>query len=445
MRATSQASPDSLRTRLVGTHDLQGREALQVTLKGDWCYVGHLPGRAVNHLTGREEENGTSILDVSDPASPVLVAHIPGQAGANCRGVQAIHSPRDGHDYLTRTHETAASRTFEILDVTDRANPVAVAAIGDTPAGPISHAHKGWWDEETGLYFASAGEPGFRPGGHLVIWDLADPRNPVFVARHWIAGQRLSEPDPGGRGLTMHHPIVDMANRRVYVGYPWGGQLEVIDITEIRRPRSILSFSIAPTFNKGPHTVLPMFGVTCPNFAPGIGDVRDFIVFVNEANNWRPGKKEIRTMLYVLDVTAWDHPMTVSTFRVPDGDYAGRGGRFGPHQFAETCDGRLYAPAENGNLLYLAYFSAGLRILDLSDPFTIREVGHYVPATTGLTRARPSRFEDDPELQGLNQVVIQSNDVDLDHRGLAYLTDRAGTGLHIIEYLGRDRAVGTPS
>jgi hypothetical protein len=32
--------------------------------------------------------------------------------------------------------------------------------------------------------------------------------------------------------------------------------------------------------------------------------------------------------------------------------------------------------------------------------------------------------------------VIQTNDVDLDYRGLIYITDRAGTGLHILEYTG---------
>jgi hypothetical protein len=32
--------------------------------------------------------------------------------------------------------------------------------------------------------------------------------------------------------------------------------------------------------------------------------------------------------------------------------------------------------------------------------------------------------------------VVQTNDVDLDHRGLAYISDRAGTGLHVVEYLG---------
>jgi hypothetical protein len=79
------------RTRLVGFHDLQGREALQVILQGDWCYVGHLPGEAVNPLTGKTEGNGTSILDVSDPAHPKLVAHIPGEPGVTDRAGTGMH------------------------------------------------------------------------------------------------------------------------------------------------------------------------------------------------------------------------------------------------------------------------------------------------------------------------------------------------------------------
>jgi hypothetical protein len=33
-------------------------------------------------------------------------------------------------------------------------------------------------------------------------------------------------------------------------------------------------------------------------------------------------------------------------------------------------------------------------------------------------------------------VAIQLNDVDIDHRGLAYAVDRAGAGLFILEYTG---------
>ena len=181
-------------TRLIGFHDLQGRESLQVTLLGDWCYVGHLPGSSRNPLTGQEESNGTSILDVSNPADPKLVAHIPSAPGANCRAVQVIESPRDGKRYLARNHETESVCSFQVFDITDRARPELLADVKETPAGPMSIAHKGWWDGESGLYFGCANEPGFRQGGHLVIWDFSDPRKPRYVTNHWLPGQRLSEP-----------------------------------------------------------------------------------------------------------------------------------------------------------------------------------------------------------------------------------------------------------
>jgi hypothetical protein len=60
------------------------------------------------------------------------------------------------------------------------------------------------------------------------------------------------------------------------------------------------------------------------------------------------------------------------------------------------------------------YFNAGLRIVDISDPFKTKEVGYYIPHTTDKTKPRLKK-------------VIQTNDVDLDYRGLIYITDRAGT------------------
>src|SRR3989475_4217413 len=45
------------------------------------AYVGHHGGRARNPLTGADEDNGTSIVDVTDPARPRYLAHIPGMPG----------------------------------------------------------------------------------------------------------------------------------------------------------------------------------------------------------------------------------------------------------------------------------------------------------------------------------------------------------------------------
>lgn len=62
-------------------------------------------------------------------------------------------------------------------------------------------------------------------------------------------------------------------------------------------------------------------------------------------------------------------------------------------------------------------------MMDISDTYAMKEVGHYIPKTISTTIPRL-------------KTVIQTNDVDLDYRGLAYISDRAGTGLHIVEYLG---------
>jgi hypothetical protein len=64
---------DSNNMQLVGFNDLQGRSAYQPEIKKQgnrWiAYVGHHGGNAVNPATGKDEPNGTSIVDVTDPPS----------------------------------------------------------------------------------------------------------------------------------------------------------------------------------------------------------------------------------------------------------------------------------------------------------------------------------------------------------------------------------------
>ena len=76
--------------RLVGMNDLQARSAYQPTIhkQGDRyiAYIGHHGGtpevpKPINTMTGQAEFNGTSIVDVTDPAKPKYLFHIPGQRG----------------------------------------------------------------------------------------------------------------------------------------------------------------------------------------------------------------------------------------------------------------------------------------------------------------------------------------------------------------------------
>lgn len=415
------SSVEKAHVNLIGYNDLQGRDSLQVTCKGNWVYIGHHNGEEYNPLTRKREWNGTSIINISDPAKPMLVSHIPNAENTNSRAVQVVYNFYDGNDYLIRNHETKTVWKFEVFKITDRANPIKISEVTSTPAGLLTLTHKGWWDESTGLFFGAINEPGFRKGGHMVVWDLSNPYNPKYVCSHWLPGQKLTEPDSGIQ-MMLHHPVVDMPNKRVYYGYHEGGNVAVVDINDIHNPKTILNISIEPPF-RGPHTAMPFYGVHTPDFTPGFGDVRDFIVVCNEAFDGGWKCEEVRTLLLMLDVTAWNNPIFVDTFRVPEaqGNFCQRGGRFGPHQFAETKDGKLYSPKDNNNILYVAYFNAGLRVLDLSDPFKMKEVGYYIPETTAITKKR-------------GKVVIQTNDVDIDYRGLAYISDRAGTGLHVLQF-----------
>ena len=57
---------------------------------------------------------------------------------------------------------------------------------------------------------------------------------------------------------------------------------------------------------------------------------------------------------------------------------------------------------------------------------------------------RVARFEREARMLAASHPIakgqataIQINDVDIDHRGLVYASDRVGTGLFILEYTGR--------
>jgi len=398
MPATVSFATEVHHVRLVGYCDLQGRPALQVVLKGDYAYVGHHAGSTVNPLSGEREPNGTSIVDVSDPSKPTVVHHLPGYAGAESRAVQVATDYYEGRDFLLRSQEAGRFIGFEVWDITSRTRPRRASTIT-----PLEVAHKSWWDVKSGLAYLSGTWPGWH-GRHLIIYDLKDPYQPKFVTNWGLPGQEAGARKPLGLGL--HHPVI--SGNRAYLSYLFGGDVVILDISQPRRPEVVAHLDFSPPFS-GTHTTVPFRNINAPNFTSGRGALRDFLVVSEEA--FASGCRELRRQLYILDATVEKNPVPVATFKVPDGDFCSRGGRFGPHQFAETRDGEMIG----GTILYIAYFNAGLRVVDISDPFHPRETGYYVPkAPAG--------------------GIVQTNDVDVDYRGYIYITDRAGGGMHVLEY-----------
>ena len=149
-----------------------------------------------------------------------------------------------------------------------------------------------------------------------------------------------------------------------------------------------------------------------------------FIVDEAAAGDIRPCTNGVRAASYMLDITTETKPFPVSVWEVPVGNFCEKGGRFGPHQSAETVNGKINR--FEGKIAWLAYFNAGVEGADLR----IRTESKNWGITFRKRMRAPIRSRRDSPSRS------RSEDVDIDHRGLAYASDRVGTGLFVLEYTG---------
>ena len=184
----------------------------------------------------------------------------------------------------------------------------------------------------------------------------------------------------------------------------------------------------------GAHTTFPVPGMPIAEFAKDkIGKIRDFVVITDEeiANECQ----EARQMVWFVDVTVEKHPVSVATWGAHEapGDFCSRGGRFGTHASNENM-----TPIYYKRLMFFSHFNAGVRAVDIRDPYHPKEVAYYIPAVTENTDKRCIKLDNGEERC---KVAIQTNNVEVDDRGYVYIVDRANTGLHILELTGDARKI----
>jgi hypothetical protein len=446
--------PEAKDMRLLGMNDLQGRSAYQPTIhkQGDRyiAYVGHHGGtpavpKPVNLLNGQPEFNGTSIIDVTDPSKPKYLFHIPGQQGNFEGGGAQMTRVCDGKVlpkgdpnaiYLLRTF---GGTGHEIWNVADPSAPKLVSQ----PSWNLKDTHKSWWECDTGIAYLVSGVDGWRSRRMTEVFDLSDPAHPVKIRDFGVVGQ---QPGTIGTVPTDLHGMISIgpAGNRIYFGYGTnkGGLIQIVDREKLLKgPKEstpdnlnypvVSQLSMLPI--NGAHTTFPMLQMPIAEFAKDKdGKLRDFVMVVDEQilNECQ----EPRQIVFFMDVTIESRPMIVSNFYVPEasGNFCDRGGRFGAHSSNESM-----APVFYKKVAFITYFNAGVRAIDIRNPYQPKEIGYFIPSITEATDKRCIKVNG----QDRCKIAIQSNNVETDDRGYIYVVDRANTGMHILELTGDARKI----
>ncbi|HLY31398.1 MAG TPA: hypothetical protein VKQ36_10235 [Ktedonobacterales bacterium] len=397
----------------VGYSDQGGRgDGVQIMVQNDYAYVGHM-------FSG-----GFTVLDVRDPRTPTPVNFIAApphtwslhlQAHDNLllviNGVNIYDASLNiaKGDYYSQPfadtfgqQQRAFAAGMRVFDISQPAQP---REIGFMPVQGFG-LHRIWY--VGGRYaYASALLDGYTDAIFMVI-DLADPTHPQEVGRWWIPGMwRAGGEAPtweAGRRYALHHAIV--AGDIAYGSWRDGG-LTLLDISDRAHPQLIAHRNWCPPFGGGTHTSLPL-----PD--------RQLVIVADEAVADHCADQVKYT--WVVDVRAPNNPVTIATFPTPmEADYCAKGGHFGPHNLHENRPGSF----QSSELIFATYQNAGVRVVDIRNPFQPREVGYYVPpAPAHMYDPRPESAQE-----------IQTCDVFVDRNGLIYATDY-NAGLYILQYKG---------
>jgi hypothetical protein len=495
--------------RRVGHVDLQGRPSYQpnVIVYPDGrtiAFVGTHSDAKPNPLKPGSpvEQDGTMIIDVTNPARPVETFHIPvpvagGQAqmARMCLG-RDLPGGVNGHVYLLRNIQgSAAQRSgYEIWDVTDIRNPAPVAALLG-----LRSTHKDWWECKSGIAYMPgskdvAAPNRWRTSQAMIIYDWSNPplaalpgapiptyaNYPKYIRTYGLVG---AQPDGTGTAPnSLHGPIStfehpqfgmklargagadDVVGNRIYAAWGVGddGVLQIIDRKKLLPPAyggtwvgdpdrpTVADIESAQTGfflmspDQGGHTSMPVFGMKPASYQSFTElQTRDIVILTSEATSNKC--QEAPHWAFNVDVTVENSRTAPPGTRVEQNPW------HGPMSLATmSVDPRLGERYPRGNYCIRgARFGVHSNEENFRNPYYGRLT--FLAYFTGGIRAWDIREPQAPVEVGFyvpesnantNADGYMTNNLEVDNRGYIYAPDRDGAGLDIVELTGRAKAIG---
>ncbi len=289
--------------------------------------------------------NGTAIVEVTDPANPRQADFVPGNT-SSWREVKiyqqfdAVASRYKAYAYITTENRTAG---LQVIDLSGLPNAVSLATTL-TDTGSQHTAYVSNIDYSTNV--ALPGATAFLylagtnvGGGSWRVYSLANPAQPQFIRQApgaqymhdstsmLITDQRTTQCAVG------HNPC------EVFVDFN-ENTVDLWDVTDKAAPVMLSSTSYSDVSYT--HSGWPS------------ADQRSIFVH-DELEEIRLGRF---TQIYTMNVDDLRNPFIQATYQGPD----------------TTTDHNGYT---KGNLLYVSHYRRGLVVFDVSNPMQLRELSHF--------------------------------------------------------------------
>ncbi len=262
-------------------------------------------------------DNGTAFIDISDPVNPIYLGKLPTHTtSSSWRDVKVYNN----YAFVVSEANGHGMQIFDLTRLRNVVNP-PVTFTEDAHYDGFGRAHNIVINEDTG-YAYGVGTDTYNGGAHFI--NIQDPLNPIGEG-----GYSGSNYTHDAQVLIYNGPDADYIGQELYIGAN-ENHVAIVNVTNKNNPQLIAS----ATYTSDAYTHQGWF----------TEDQKYFIVG-DELDEQNYG---FNTKTIVLDFTDLDNPQFSSEY-------------FGT---TPAIDHNGYT---KGNDYYIANYTAGMRVLDISD------------------------------------------------------------------------------
>lgn len=271
--------------------------------------------------------SGTGFVDITDPRNPEIVADIPDQT-SSWSDFKVLWP------YAYNGNETGGG--VQVIDLSQIDPPTrSVTLVGTLTQSGLDTTHTITLNTDSKFLYLNGSNLG---AGELVAVSLANPAAPVIVGKindgFYVHDSQVVTYPPDDPG--------PFAGREIAFCYSGGSGLRIYDVTN-KAAMLLLSTMSYPTLEY--------------THQGWLTDDRQYVVFNDELEE--ASGFVTNTTVYVANVSNLQAPTLAATFTHPNGCW---------------IDHDLII---KGNRVYQAQYSAGLRVLDISNPLVPVEVAYF--------------------------------------------------------------------